>query len=214
MRVTQKMMTDRMSASLSAAADRLMRLQTEMATERRLSRPSDDPVGITRDLSFRTTISAVEQYRSNASWAKTELNTMEQSLGSVTNLLTTARELATALADDTFDATARRGAAEEAKTILDQILQAGNTQSNGRYLFSGHLTRNQTFLATPTGVVYQGDQGLIYTQIEASSQMATNMLGSDIMLAPLQTLGEGFDLNRGVAAAVALADLHRGQALL
>jgi flagellar hook-associated protein 3 FlgL len=213
MRVTQKMITDRMSANLSAAADRLMRLQTEMATARRLSRPSDDPVGITRDLSFRTTISAVEQYRSNASWAKTELNTMEQSLGTVTNLLTTARELATALADDTFDATARRGAAEEAKTILDQILQAGNTQSNGRYLFSGHLTRNQTFLATPTGVVYQGDQGLIYTQIEASSQMATNTLGSDIMLAPLQTLGEGFDLNRGVAAAVPLADLHQGQGI-
>jgi flagellar hook-associated protein 3 FlgL len=213
MRVTQKMMTDRMSASLSAAADRLMRLQTEMSTARRLSRPSDDPVGITRDLSFRTTISAVEQYRSNASWAKTELNTMEQSLGSVTNLLTTARELATALADDTFDATARHGAAQEAKTILDQILQAGNTQNNGRYLFSGHLTRNQTFLATPTGVVYQGDQGLIYTQIEASSQMATNMLGSDIMLAPLQTLGEKFDLNRGVAAAVPLADLHQGQGI-
>jgi len=208
-RVTQKMMTDRTTANLSVAADRLMRLQTQMSSGRRLSRPSDDPVGITRDLSFRTTINAVEQYRSNASWAKTELNTMEQSLGAVSNILISARELATALADDTFDATARRGAAQEAKSFLEQILQSGNTEKEGRYIFSGHLTRNQPFLATPNGVVYQGDQGVIYTQIESSSQMATNLLGSDIMMAPLQTLGDGFDLNRGVTASVALADLHQ-----
>lgn len=210
MRVTQKMIADRATSNLSASADRLMRLQAQMSTGRRLSRPSDDAVGVTRALSFETTISAVEQYRSNVSWAKTGLNTMDQSLGTISSLLISARELATGLADDTFDATARHGAAQNAKTLLDQILQAGNTESNGRYIFSGHMTRTQTFLATPTGVVYQGDQGFIYTQVESSSQVATNMLGSDIMMAPLQTLGEGFDLKRGVATAVALADLNHG----
>ncbi len=210
MRVTQKMITDQATASLSASADRLMRLQTQMSTGRRLSRPSDDAVGVTRALSFETTISAVEQYQSNVSWAKTGLNTMDQSLGAINNLLASARELATGLADDTYDATARHGAAQNAKTLLDQILQACNTESNGRFIFSGHLTRTQSFLATPTGVVYQGDQGLIYTQVESSSQMATNMLGSDIMMTPLMTLGEGFDLKRGVASAVALADLNHG----
>jgi flagellin-like hook-associated protein FlgL len=102
---------------------------------------------------------------------------MEQSLGAVSNILISARELATAFADDTFDATARRGAAQEAKSFLEQILQSGHTEKEGRYIFSGRLTRNQPFPAIPNGVVYQGDQGVIYTQIESSSQMATNLLG-------------------------------------
>jgi flagellar hook-associated protein 3 len=208
-RVTQRMMSDRASANLSTAADRLMHLQTQMSSARRISRPSDDPIGTTRDLSFRSTISAVGQYQANASWAKTQLNTTEQSLGSISNLLISARELATQLSDDTFDATARAGAAQQAKSILDQILQAGNADQEGRYLFSGHLTRTQTFLATPTGVIYQGDQGTIYTQIESSSQMATNLLGSDVMMTPSQPLGAEFDLNRGLSGSVALADLHQ-----
>ena len=52
MRVTQKMITDQATSSLSASADRLMRLQSQMSTGRRLSRPSDDAVGVTRALSF------------------------------------------------------------------------------------------------------------------------------------------------------------------
>ncbi len=210
MRVTQKMMSDQTTANLSAAAERLLRLQSQMSTSRRLGRPSDDPIGITRDLSYRTLISEVGQYRANISSATTHLDTFDQSLDTAGNLLITARELATSLANDTYDDTARRSAAEEAKSLLEQMLQAGNTQKEGRYIFSGHQTRTQTFLATPNGVVYQGDHGLINAQVEASSQVAVNLIGSDVFLAPLQVLGEKFDLNRGVTPVVSLADLRHG----
>jgi flagellin-like hook-associated protein FlgL len=138
------------------------------------------------------------------------MNTVEQSLGSISSLLISARELATALADGTYDETARGGAAVEARTLLEQMLQAGNMQSEGRYLFSGHLTRNQAFLSTPSGVVFQGDRGVIYSQVETSSQVATNLIGSDVLLGNIRTLGEGFDLNRGVTNGLLLTDLHQG----
>lgn len=210
MRVTQKMMTDLATANLSSSVNRLLYWQNQMSTGRRLLRPSDDPIGLTRDLSYRTTISTIEQYQGNISAATTQLNTVEQSLGSISNLLISARELATALADGTYDETARKGAAVEARSLLDQILQAGNSQSEGRYLFSGHLTRNQTFLSTTTGIVYQGDRGVIYSQVETSSQVAINLIGSDVLIGSMRTLGEGVDLNRGVTSGLLLTDLHDG----
>lgn len=210
MRVTNKMMTDMSASNLSSSVNRLLWLQNQMSTGRRINRPSDDPVGLTRDLSYRTTISTIEQYQGNIAAATTQMNTVEQSLGSVSSLLISARELATALADGTYDETARKGAAVEARSLLDQMLQAGNTQSEGRYLFSGHQTRNQTFLSTPTGIVYQGDRGIIYSQVETSSQVAVNLVGSDVMIGNLRTLGEDADLNRGVTSGLLLSDLHQG----
>ncbi|GAB4318515.1 MAG: hypothetical protein Kow0074_07760 [Candidatus Zixiibacteriota bacterium] len=213
MRVTHQMITDQTTANLSRSIARLLALQTEMSSGRRLRRPSDDPVGVTRDLSYRTTIKTVAQYQGNISSATTQLNTIEQSLGSMSDLLLRARELATSLADDVYDATARAGAAEEARDLFEQMLQAGNVQSEGRYLLSGHLTRNQAFRATPGGVVYQGDTGVVYSQIESSSKVPINLIGSEVLLKSIYTLGDGFDLNRGISGTVPLADLHQGAAV-
>jgi len=210
MRVTTKMLTDRTTANLSSAVTRLLGLQTQMSTARKLLRPSDDPIGVTRDLSYRTTIDNVTQYQSNISAATTQFNTVEQALGTVGSLLLSARELATAMADDTFDETARQGAVAEAKSLLDQMIRAANTQIEGRYIFSGHQTRTAAFLQTPSGMVYQGDRGTISAQIDASSTIATNLIGSDVFLGNLQTLGEAGDLNRGVSTGVALNDLYNG----
>jgi flagellar hook-associated protein 3 len=204
------MIADRVTSNLSSSVTRLLWWQNQMSTGRRINRPADDPIGLTRDLSYRTTIETVEQYQNNINAARTHMNTVEQSLGSINNLLVTARELATSLADGTYDAIARAGAAEEARSLYEQILQAGNVQSEGRYLLSGHLTRTQAFVASSSGVVYQGDRGTIKAQIESASQVTVNLIGSDVLLSGLRTLGEGFDLNPGLSSTVLLADLHQG----
>ena len=61
MRVTPKMITDMVTANLSSSVSRLLWLQNQMSTGRRINRPNDDPIGLTRDLSYRTTIETVEQ---------------------------------------------------------------------------------------------------------------------------------------------------------
>lgn len=213
MRVTSQMLAARTTANLSSSVARLLALQTQMSTARKLLRPSDDPIGVTRDLSYRTTIDNITQYQGNISAARTQLNTIEQALGTAGTILGTARELATAMADDTFDQTAREGAVAEAKSLLDQMIRLANTQIEGRYIFSGHQTRTAAILATPSGMVYQGDRGVISAQIEAASTVGINLIGSDVFLGNMQTLGLNGDLNRGVTAAVALNDLYLGNGI-
>jgi len=209
-RVTQQMMVSRITRNLSGNVSRLMELQTQLASSRRIGKPSDDPIGVTRDLSFRSQISDIEQYQRNISWGESSLGMVEQSLGSIAGFVHSAKELAVALANDTYDATARAAAAREVESIFERMLSASNTKIEDRYIFSGHKTRTAAFNASSTGVVYQGDEGRINIEIAAGSLLEANQIGSEVMITPLRVLGDSFDLDPGVTRSVTLAELNSG----
>lgn len=210
MRVTQQMMIGRVTRNLSDNISRLTKLQTQLSSSRRIAKPSDDPIGVTRDLSYRSQISDIQQYQRNISWGKSSLSMVEQSMGSIADFVHQAREIAVALANDTYDASARAAAAREVESIFERVLSASNTKIEDRYIFSGHKTRTAAFSASSAGVVYQGDQGKINIEISAGSLLGANHIGSELMNTPLTMLGDGFDLSPGVTRAVALAELNGG----
>ncbi len=210
MRVTQQMMVNRVSRNLSGNISRLMSLQTELSSARRIGKPSDDPIGVTRDLSFRSQISDIEQYQRNISWAESTLGMVEQTLGSIAGFVHSAKEIAVALANDTYDSNARAAAAREVESIFERMLAATNTKIEDRYIFSGHRTRTAAFNASSTGVVYQGDEGRINVEIAAGSLLEANQIGSEVMITPVTVLGDGFDLDPGVTRNVFLANLNNG----
>jgi len=209
-RVTQQMMVSRVTRNLSRNISRLMDLQTQLSSTRRINKPSDDPIGVTRDLSFRSQISDIEQYQRNISWAKSSLSMAEQALGSIAGFVHQAREIAVALANDTYDENARASAAREVDSIFARMLEVSNSKIEDRYIFAGHKTRTAAFSASSTGVVYQGDQGRINIEIAAGSLIEANQIGSEVMITPLITLGDGFDLNPGVTRDRALVELNAG----
>ncbi|MBI3872851.1 MAG: hypothetical protein HY304_07230 [candidate division Zixibacteria bacterium] len=138
MRVTQQMITDRSTANLSSAMDRLLRLQTQMSSGRRLQQPSDDLTGVTRALAYRQTLVNLDQYQSNVDRGKSGLSTVEQGPASANTLLVSAREKVTSLANDNYDATARQSAALSA---INTRLAASVSASVGRLL--GPLTKGR-----------------------------------------------------------------------
>jgi len=209
-RVTQKMMIDQVNSNLSRNISQLMDLQSQLSSGRRIRTPSDDPVGVTRDLSYRSQLSNIDQFKRNISWGGSVLASAEQSLGSIAELIHRAKEIATALANDTYDASARKSAAQEVESIFESILSTGNSTFEGRYIFAGHRTRTAAFSASSNGVVYQGNQGKIEIDISERSRLQVNLIGSETLMTPLMTLGDGFDLNPGVTRDRLLADLNAG----
>ena len=210
MRITQNMMIGLVSRNLSQNLTRLMELQSQMSSARRIQKPSDDAMGVTRDLSYRAQLADIDQYKRNISWGKSWLGMVEQTLGGVANSVQQAKEIATALSNDTYDANARRSAAREVESIFDRLLAAANSKIEDRYIFSGHRTRTEAFRASSSGVVYMGDQGRTRIQIAAGAPVQVNQTGSDVMLTPLAVLGETFDLNPGVTRARLLTELNAG----
>jgi flagellar hook-associated protein 3 FlgL len=211
MRVTSKMISDQVINNLSRNISRFMNLQNQMSTGRRINKPSDDPVGSIKDLSYRSRLSELEQFGKNISEGKTWLSSVDVALGDITTMISQAKELAVALANDTFDETARNAAANEVESLLQQVLQSGNLNQNGRYLFSGHLTRTQSFVASAKGVVYDGDQGEIKLEIETSTYVGINITGSDMLTQSYNVLGSDADLKAGIDGNTALANLNSGR---
>ncbi len=210
MRVTNKMISDQVISNLSRGITRFMDLQNQMSTGRRINKPSDDPIGAIKDLSYRSRLSQFEQYQTNILNAKSWLAHVDLAVSDISNLLIEARSRAVQLANGNYDATARESAANEVESIFDQIMQAGNTQLDNRYLFSGQMTTTAAFRSTSSGVVYQGDSGNISVEIETNTRMSINTIGSSLLTAPFKLLGDDFDLNAGIDESTPLADLNNG----
>ena len=211
MRVTNKMISDQVTNNLGTNISKFMKLQNMMSTSRRINQPSDDPVGTIKDLSYRTRLTEITQFQKNIDEGSNWLASVDVALGDMTSTLTNAKEIAVALANDTYDESARKSVAREVEDYLELIIQSGNVQQGNRYLFSGHLTRTQTYSKYANGIVYNGDEGDIRVEIENNTKVTINAPGSDILTKTFTVLGGDADLNFGIDTTTPLADLNSGQ---
>ena len=213
MRVTNSMIAGQVLFDMQRSMRRLLETQTSMSSGRRINKPSDDPVGTVRDLGYRRELQRIDQFRRNIGQAMAWMNTYDRTLSDVGAALSTAKEIAVAMANDTYDDVARDGAANEVASIIEQVLRLSNEQLQGRSVFAGFKTRVTPFEANANGVVYRGDEGRIEFEVEAGRKQVINLLGSEVFLQPVVTLGEGADLNVAVTGSTLVADLHNGDGI-
>ena len=211
MRVTTNMIINTVSRNLALSQARFLRLHTMASSGRRINRPSDDPIGITKALGFRSTLSDISQFRKNIDQATSWLTFSDQSLANINELIIDAKEVAVQLANDTYDDAAREGGAVQIRDLFDQIIDAANTRFEGNYIFSGTRTNIRPFLVTPIGVVYQGDFSNILLETESSSHLAINSIGANFLTSAVGTLGDGHDLNPGLQSNLWLDYLNNGE---
>jgi flagellar hook-associated protein 3 FlgL len=150
---------------LTAQNEALYERQTIIASQKRINRPSDDPIGIGKVLDYRQTLSSIEQYENNIQSGQKRLEITEITLDLVDELLQGVRAIAMTEAGGTTES--RQLTAEQVKNMFDQVLDLANSKLNGDYMFSGYQTRTAPFsrdetLATTFDqftVTYNGDDG-------------------------------------------------------
>ncbi len=211
MRVTTDMIFRQSLFNLSRNIDRYMGVQAQISTGRRINTPSDDPIGTQHDLNYRTRLEEMGQYLSNISQGTGWLSTYESGLADLKDLYSSAKEIAVTMANDTNnDEVIRQAAANEVQSLLEQVLQIANSKVDGRYMYSGHMTGVQTLESSANGVTYRGDRGVIDLEMDTGSRLTSNLIGEDVFLKQLHTLGADADLQTGVTADTLLADLNLG----
>jgi flagellar hook-associated protein 3 FlgL len=151
MRVSNAMMAANIKASLFKQNAQMYKTQEMIVSGKRINRASDDPIGMSNVMGYRSSISSLDQYSENISQAKMRIDTAENALEIVTELLNEAKNVA-------FDPNPdmRSTLAQEVAAIREQVLQISNYQLNGEYLFAGDLTDTAPFNAAG---VYAGDNG-------------------------------------------------------
>lgn len=137
MRVTQSMLSQNSLRQLSTSYGKLGKLQEQLATGKKISRPSDDPVVAMKGMYYRTNLTELEQYKRNLSESYAWMENSEAALDHVQNVMHRARELMVQGGTDTLSLEDRKVIAVEIEQLKEDFVQVSNTQVAGRYIFNG-----------------------------------------------------------------------------
>lgn len=140
MRVTQDMLNLQMLRNLTTNNERMSKLQDQLASGKKINSPSDDPVGVGYALRYQAYINHSEQFKANADAASSFIEFTDSTLSQVNEVLQRARELAVQGANGTLTANDRNALKSEVDQLYDHLVQLGNTQFNGKYIFNGSKT--------------------------------------------------------------------------
>ena len=136
-RVSENMKFNTMVNNLFRVQDSHNVLMEKMATQKKINRPSDDPIGMSRVLSLRKSKASVEQYSRNIDSGNSWIEITESKLSSADELLIKAKEIAIAQSTATASAETRSISAVAVQQIIDEMLSLANSKYGDRYLFSG-----------------------------------------------------------------------------
>lgn len=161
MRITENMRYGSLIDSLGRAQGNYSSLMEQMASQKKINRPSDDPVGTTRVLDFRGVRDSIAQYGRNIENADAWLQLSETKLENISDLIGQARE---AGINNQSSETAQV-LAQNVGSLLEEILSLANSKFGDRYLFAGSRTDQVPFerIILPVAHSANGFDGSVFS---------------------------------------------------
>ncbi|PIC56256.1 flagellar hook-associated protein FlgL [Sporosarcina sp. P12(2017)] len=146
MRVTQSMLSQNMLRNLSSSYNNMGKLQEQLNTGKRVTRPSDDPVVVMKSLGYGMQVNRVEQYQKNLGEVNNWLDSSDDALDGVGQVLHRARELAANAANTgTMTENDRAMIKVELEQLQNQLHDLANTKVGDKHIFSGKMTDQPLF---------------------------------------------------------------------
>jgi flagellar hook-associated protein 3 FlgL len=155
-RVTSGFLTNQAISHLNNNMDIVSRLQQKISSGQNINKASDDPVGLTRVLDLSNTLRTDVRYGRNIQDAIAEANTSDSVMSNMINLVQRAQELTTQAANVTNNQSNRDAIGLEINQLIDQMVQLGNTDIGGKYIFGGLKTDTPPFSRTNDDITYSG----------------------------------------------------------
>ncbi|REK69626.1 flagellar hook-associated protein FlgL [Paenibacillus paeoniae] len=183
MRVTQGMMHLQLTRNLNRNMTQMEQLQMQATTGRKINKASDDPVGITYSLRYRTEISATEQYQKNVDSALSWLDFNDTVLGQAGDVLLRVKDLVTQSANGTYPDLALDNFKSEVEQLKKQLIDIANSKINGKYVFNGEQFDKAPYdTSDPTMVAsaVEGDTGKIQYTVGVNTQLDINFTTSQV----------------------------------
>ena len=183
MRVTMSMLSERVRSNLIAASDQLLRAQNMATTGKRISTPSDDPIGTGKSLSLRSALASIDQYGRNIDVAQSQLTVTSAALDSVVSSIQQLRTWAVSAASDAKTPEALANLAVQIEQVGKTLANTGNTLHMGKYIFSGSLSNTQPIIENGAGTppyIYQGDSNQLTIRIGPGSSVPASVTGNAV----------------------------------
>lgn len=214
MRVSTSLIFDSGTASMQKRITDALKLQQQLATQRRMLTPSDDPVAAAQALEVTQALNINKLYMKNQDNAGDMLAAGEGNLTSAHSLLQATYERMVQLGDGALSDADRKTIAGELRENFKQLVGIANeTDGLGNYLFSGYSGNTKPFIGDiDNGVNFVGDGGYRALQVSPSRSLQVGESGLDIFMrvtnksVPFQADAAAGNTGNGVIYAPAVTD--------
>jgi flagellar hook-associated protein 3 FlgL len=140
MRISEGMIANTILNNLQLGQSRLAKLQQQVSSGLKISTPGDDPASAQQLIQLKGLLQDAEQYARNIAYGNSWLEQSDSAMADMGNVVTRAREISVQMANGTYSAQDRINTASELKQLKDELIQLGNTQVAGKYIFGGFLS--------------------------------------------------------------------------
>jgi flagellar hook-associated protein 3 FlgL len=209
-RITTGMVQRNVLSDLNRVSERLTRSQQKIASNREITKPSDDPFNAARALLLRESLDSTQQYQRNVQDATGWQEASEQAFSQITASIGKVRELLVQGSSDSADAASREAIAKEVDQIIAGIKESANATYQGRYVFSGTKTDQSPYpLPEPTADpdAFQGSPQQIARQIGPGVSIEVSVSIAGVLGAGRAAADGGiFDTLRGISEHLRAGD--------
>ena len=176
MRITNKIMQRNNLSNINTNKTYQDKLSNQMSTQKKINRPSDDPVVAIRALRLRSNVTEITQYYSkNIPDANSWLDVTEDALKNLSAVVTNMIEQCTKGANGDLKSIDRQIILEQLQALGEEVYTTGDADYAGRYVFTGYRTDTSlSFMSTQTKtyeITEQLDNSAItkFTKVESGN---------------------------------------------
>ena len=141
MRITNKMINNNSLFNINNNKEVMDALNTQMAPQKKINDPSDDPIIAIRSLRFRGSLASITQYLGrNVSDAKSWTDSTQTALDSAVKILEDFKSQYTSGATTTRTDADKKIYLNSMKALSKELFAIGNSTNEDRYIFTGYRT--------------------------------------------------------------------------
>ena len=199
MRVTNSMLSKSFLRDLNRNQSNLKKINSQLASGKEISRPSDDPYKVARSMQLNSDIKAATQYNENIKDTTNWLDTTDTALQQLENSFQRIRELMVSSGNAAYGVDEKKAIKDEINEKVNEIAQILNTNFDGKYIFGGTKVNSKPVIVgsdvTGNNKLYFGSsEGTIITDPSESNEV--KMLASDLMV----EISQGVTMKYNVSA--------------
>ncbi len=201
MRITTGMMSGGYLRNINNNLTELQKYQNQISSQKRLTKLSDDPIGIIRSMQARVRLANTARYQDDVESAQKWLTQTETSLNELNNIIQKIYESSVESSTDTLSPEDRQATAQLIGQMRDHLITVGNNKFGDKYIFGGFNTAAPPFTLDAGGnILYNGvgmdnpaDPALIAESQQVIQYSVGLNLRTDVSLNGVQLFGTGND---------------------
>ncbi|MDZ7620467.1 MAG: hypothetical protein U1E05_25980, partial [Patescibacteria group bacterium] len=213
-RVSNSFIRERLLSQTQSDQVSLYKLQMQLATGRRYELPSEEPVASQRAMGLQRLIERKGQVAANLAITASYLSNTDATLSTVSGNMANIRAAALGVLGTTADDEQRMAAAQQVSQALQSLVDTGNQNFRGRYIFAGTLTAVRPFTSLNDGLVrYDGNEGPLQSYADIDLLATTNLTGTEVFGAMSEPVRGTVDLDPVLTYDTRISDLRGGQGI-